>query len=83
MPGSQLVIDRAKSLLEELDAADINKSGKHRRKNPKPWTGSWICCRPGHCQKGKDVIDEIRTLDTTSLTPLDALNRLYSMQQKL
>ncbi|NLY17836.1 MAG: DNA mismatch repair protein MutS [Clostridiaceae bacterium] len=80
----QLVIDRAKSLLEELDAADINKSGKHRRKNPKPLDGQLDLLSAGALSKGeRDVIDEIRTLDTTSLTPLDALNRLYSMQQKL
>jgi len=80
----QLVIDRAKSLLEELDAADINKNGRNRKKNTKPLDGQLDLLSAGALSKGeRDVIDEIRTLDATSLTPLDALNKLFSMQQKL
>jgi len=80
----QLVIDRAKSLLEELDAADINKSGRNRKKNTKPLDGQLDLLSAGALSKGeRDVIDEIRTIDATSLTPLDALNKLFSLQQRL
>jgi len=80
----QLVIDRAKNIVEELDAADINKSGRNRKKNTKPLDGQLDLLSAGALSKGeRDVIDEIRTLDATSLTPLDALNKLFSMQQRL
>lgn len=80
----RLVIERAKILLEELDAADINKSGRYRKKNAKPLDGQLDLLSAGALSKGeREVIDEIRTLDATSLTPLDALNRLFAMQQKL
>jgi hypothetical protein len=29
------------------------------------------------------VLEELRSIDATALTPLDALNKLYSLQQKL
>src|SRR5690606_211316 len=64
----QLVIDRAKALLEELDAADINKSGRYKRKNNKPLDGQLDLLSAGALTKSeRDVIDEIRSLDTTSL----------------
>lgn len=80
----ELVIERAKSILKELDAADINKSRRSKKKSNKPVDGQLDLLTAGSLSKNeREVIDEIRSLDATTLTPLDALNRLYSLQQKL
>lgn len=80
----QLVIDRAKSILSELDDADINKGGRAKKKNNKPVDGQLDLLSAGSLSKNeREVIEEIRALDATTLTPLDALNRLYYFQQKL
>lgn len=80
----ELVIERAKSILYELDAADINKKDRTKKKNNKPVDGQLDLLSAGSLSKNeREVIEEIRALDATTLTPLDALNRLYSFQQKL
>ena len=33
--------------------------------------------------KDDDVIEEIKSLDVSNLTPIDALNTLYQLQNKL
>ena len=33
--------------------------------------------------KDEDIIDELKNLDVSNMTPLDALNTLYKMQNKL
>ena len=80
----QLVIDKARGILEELDAADINKSGRARKKISKPFDGQLDLLSAGALSKSeREVIDELRSIDATALTPLDALNRLFAMQQKI
>ncbi len=80
----QLVIDKARGILEELDAADINKSGRSRKKFSKPFDGQLDILSAGALSKSeREVIDELRSVDATALTPLDALNRLFALQQKL
>lgn len=80
----QLVIDKARSILDELDAADINKSGRSRKKTSKPFDGQLDLLSAGALSKSeREVIEELRSLDVTALTPLDALNRLFTMQQKI
>ena len=80
----QLVLDKARGILEELDAADINKLGRGKRKIIKPFDGQLDLLSAGALSKSeREVIDELRALDVTALTPLDALNRLFSLQQKL
>ena len=82
VPG--LVIERAKHILNELDAADITRSGRGRKKNIKPVDGQLDLLSAGALSKNeREVIDEIRSLDTNTMTPFDALSRLYSLQQKL
>ncbi|SHJ50161.1 DNA mismatch repair protein MutS [Thermoclostridium caenicola] len=76
------VIQRARVILEELDEADINKNPK--RKKEKPVEGQLDLFASSSLTKAeRDVLDEIRALDPSNLTPLDALNKLYSLQQKL
>lgn len=80
----ELVIERAKHILNELDAADINKNGRAKKKNVKPVDGQLDLLSAGVLSKNeREVIDEIRTMDTARMTPWDALNKLYSLQQKL
>ena len=76
------VIQRARVILEELDEADINKNPK--RKKEKPVDGQLDLFASSSLTKAeREVLDEIRALDPSNLTPLDALNKLYNLQQKL
>ncbi len=78
----QVVIDRARVILEELDAADINQGVK--KKKQKPVEGQLDLFASGALSKAeRDVLDELRMLDPSAMTPLDALNKLYGLQQKL
>lgn len=77
-----LVIDRARMILEELDKADINKNS--RKHKSKPVDGQLDLFSSMALTKIEhEVLDEIRKLDPTLLTPLDALNKLYNLKQKL
>lgn len=76
------VIQRARIILEELDEADINKNQKKKR--DKPVEGQLDLFASSSLTKAEhEVLDELRSLDPSLLTPLDALNKLYSLQQKL
>ena len=76
------VLERAKMILEELDEADINKTSKKRKQ--KPVDGQLDLFTSSTLSKAeRDVIDELKMLDPSLLTPLDALNKIYSLQQKL
>lgn len=76
------VIQRARIILEELDEADINKNP--RRRQAKPVEGQLDLFASSSLTKAEhEVLDELRALDPSLLTPLDALNKLYSLQQKL
>lgn len=76
------VVERARSILEELDEADINQDTKKRKQ--KPVDGQLDLFASSSLTKAEhDVLDELRMLDPSLLTPLDALNKLYSLQQKL
>lgn len=76
------VIERARIILEELDEADINKDS--RKKKEKPVEGQLDLFASSSLTKAEhEVLDELRALDPSLLTPLDALNKLYSLQQKL
>ena len=76
------VLERAKMILEELDEADINKTSKKRKQ--KPVDGQLDLFTSSTLSKAeRDVIDELKMLDPSLLTPLDALNKICSLQQKL
>ena len=78
----QLVIDRAKELLKELEDADISKQ-RARRKKPKLDGQVELFIPQGNEEKmGKEVLEELKTLDVSAITPLDAMNVLYRLQQK-
>ncbi len=74
------VIERARNILEELDKADINKS----RRKEKPVEGQLdLFASSALSKQEREVLDEIKMLEPSILTPLDALNKLYALQQKL
>ena len=92
MPDS--VIARAKELVEELSQADISARAKDiaqenrakaRQKN-KPKKYDEVDLEQislFDTVKDDDVVKELQELDITNMTPMDALNTLYRLQNKL
>lgn len=79
----EAVVSRARVLLTELDEADIMRHGG-KRKPKKQVEGQLDLTASASISKAEqDVINEIRALDASTLTPLDALNRLYALQLRL
>lgn len=86
------VIARAKELAEDLSDADISRKAKeiaqYDKKNPDE---RYI--RQNELEvkqmslfdtaKDDDIIDEINALDIENMTPFDALNTLYRLQNKI
>ncbi len=80
----QVVLSRAKEILKDLEDADINKKEAKIRKNKLPIDGQMNLFSIKPENKGcQEVIDELKTVDISALTPLDALNVIYKLQQKL
>ncbi len=78
----QTVIDRAKELLKELEAADINRHRARRRKPALEGQVELFFGNTNEDKLGKEVLEELKSLDISTITPLDALNVLYQLQQK-
>lgn len=77
------VIERAKEILNKLEEADISKKEIRERKAKKPLDGQIdIFSYSSFSKKYDELIDEIRKIDVTTLTPIEALNVLYNLQQK-
>ena len=85
------MIDRAKELVEELVSADITGAIKdmaqsHKKTKPKPVHYDEVDLEQislFDTVKDQDVLEELQTIDISNLTPLDALNTLYRLQNKL
>lgn len=86
------VIQRAKEIVEELIHADITDRIKdiaaHGNEQPKTKAKHYDEVDLAQMSlfdtvKDDDVIDEIKNLDLGNLTPIDALNTLYQLQNKL
>src|SRR5690606_30976347 len=78
----QLVTERARELLKELEAADISKKrARNRRKAPEGQVEFFIPEDP-ESKITEEVMEELRSVDISTLTPLDALNVLYRLQLK-
>jgi DNA mismatch repair protein MutS len=77
------VIERAREILNELEEADISKKGMRERKSKKPLEGQIdIFSYSSFNKKYDELIDEIKKVDVKTLTPIEALNILYNIQQK-
>jgi DNA mismatch repair protein MutS len=78
------VTDRASEILAELEAADINKKSLRARKTAKPVDGQFnFLSAVDEPKRERETLDELRGADITRLTPVDALNMIYKLQQKL
>jgi len=80
----QSVTGRAAELLEELEAADISKKASRSRRQPKPVEGQVdFLSAVDEPRRERETLTALRETDVTRLSPLDALNLLYALQQKL
>lgn len=77
------VIDRAKEILAELDDADISKNGKLRRVKKQMEGQMDLFAEAAKASQNSEVIEDIRKIDISRLTPIDAMNMLYELQRKL
>ena len=87
----EMVIDRAKEIAEQLSDNDITQKVqgitidlKSEKKKPKHYDDVDL----GQMSlfdtvKDEDIIKELKEVDIQNLTPLDALNTLYRLQNKL
>lgn len=81
----QLVIDRAKEILKELEDSDISKKENKLRRSKPQVEGQLdlFTCNISQPSPHDDIVKELRQADITHMTPLEALNLLYTLQQKV
>jgi DNA mismatch repair protein MutS len=76
--------ERAKELLKELEDADISKRAQRSRKSVKPVDGQIdffsVTDTP---RQDKAALEMLRNVDITRLTPIESMNFLYELKQKL
>ena len=73
------VIQRAKVLLEELSDADITAKSKAKKYDEVDMAQMSLF----DTVKDNDIIDEIKGLDMGNMTPIEAMNTLYNLQNKI
>nr|WP_294492380.1 DNA mismatch repair protein MutS [uncultured Mediterraneibacter sp.] len=88
-----LVINRAKEIVEELSEEDITNrvseiAGKDKVSKAKPKVKKYDEVDIAQMSlfdtvKDDDVLEELKNLDVGNLTPIDALNTIYRLQNKL
>jgi DNA mismatch repair protein MutS len=69
------VVHRATELLAELEAKALNGNRSSRRRGPPPEQLPLFGTR-------EPLLDELAALDVDSLTPLEALTRLYELRER-
>ncbi len=85
------VIERAKEIVEKLienDIASIARgidvdTGRGKKKKEKLDEVDLTQMSLFDTVKDDDIIDELRTVDLSNMTPIDALNKLYELQNKV
>ncbi|OPX43711.1 DNA mismatch repair protein MutS [Ruminiclostridium hungatei] len=77
------VIDRAKEILQELDAADISKNGKARRIKKQVEGQLDLFEAAAKASAHNEILEQVKKLDISRLTPIDAMNFLYELQRKM
>ena len=73
------VIERAREILETLERKERDVVEETRRRGPKPPTTQLGL----FTSREQSIIDALRELDLNTLTPLEAMNRLYEIKQRL
>lgn len=78
------VIYRAKEILADLEKVEFEKWEKKRRKKEKPIEGQidLLSLQTLH-KKEYQMLQALRDIELSKMTPLDAMNTLYEFQQKL
>jgi DNA mismatch repair protein MutS len=74
------VNERAKEILSQLEANQLNRYGQSKIASPAKKSGA-IQLTLFQWQEN-EIVDEIKSLDLTSMTPLQALQLLESMQRR-
>jgi len=80
----EVVLNRAKEVLADLEDADISKNEQKVRKSKAPLNGQldlFSLSREAKSRKD-EIIDELCKKDLNSITPIEALNFLYDLQQR-
>lgn len=83
------VIERAKEIVSNLMDADISKKAKEiakyapTKKTKKLDEVDIAQMSLFDTVKDSDILEELKNIDISNLTPIDALNTLYSLQNKL
>lgn len=77
------VIDRAKEILLELDDADISKNGKARRVKKQVEGQLDLFEAAAKASAHNEILEDIKKIDISRLTPIDAMNILYELQRKM
>ncbi len=84
------VLSRAKEIVEELSANDISGIAKNikvhtaaKKKRSAPDEVDLAQMSLFDTIKDDDIIAEIREIDLNSLTPMEAMNRLFELQNKV
>lgn len=84
------ILKRARELVDQLSDADITAAvkdlaGNGKRKSAAPECDEMELQQMSLLDTVQDdsIIEEIRDLDITNLTPMDALNTLYRLQNKI
>lgn len=83
------VIERAKEIVASLMDADISKKAKEiagftpTKKTKKLDEVDMAQMSLFDTVKDSDILEELKNIDISNLTPIDALNTLYSLQNKL
>ncbi len=86
-----MVIDRAKQIVEQLSANDLTEkleeltveNGAPRKKVPKPDQVDLMQLSFKAAVSDEDILKELKGLELSAMTPIDALNTLYRMQSRL
>jgi len=82
------VIQRAKQILKTLEDSDINRSEfvkvKQRMEKKENKENKEEAAQIGLFQlNNMDIIEELKKLDVMTMTPIEALNKLYELKQKV
>jgi DNA mismatch repair protein MutS len=80
----EAVLERANDILTELEEANISKKPIRLRKSKMPLDGQVdIFSFNSENKHANEILNEIKKADLASMTPLDALNLLNRLQQKV
>ena len=85
------VIERAKVICEELERANMSNlaanlpeiPSQHKAKTKKPDDVDLAQMSLFDTVKDDDIIEEIREIDLTNMTPFEAMSKLYEIQNKI